>query len=89
MQKAIVAHPIACEGIEVEEGKNVLFATTPDQYVEHIKRLMSDDDERAMLGVNARQLIEHQYAYQIIGENMSAMYEACATLPTGQPTDPF
>jgi sugar transferase (PEP-CTERM/EpsH1 system associated) len=77
MQKAIIAHPIACEGIAVEEGRNVLFAETGDEYVAHIKRLLADKDERVLLGVNARKLIEERYDYQSVGRNLARLFEAC------------
>jgi sugar transferase (PEP-CTERM/EpsH1 system associated) len=87
MQKAIIAHPIACEGIAIEEGKNVLFATSADEYVEQIKHLMDDEVERKRLGVNARKLIEDKYAYTIIGKNLSDTYKTCVSAPAGLSTE--
>ena len=42
MGAAIVAHPIACEGIDVTEGENVLFASTPQEFRDSIMRLLED-----------------------------------------------
>ena len=80
MQKAVIADPIACEGIAVEEGKNVLFAQNVDEYVTHIKRLITNPQERNSLGKNARQLIEERYSYQMIGKKLSSLYESCIDL---------
>jgi len=77
MKKAVVAHPVACEGIHVQEGKHVLFADNTDQYVCHIKQLLKDEGLRYRLGNNARQLIEQEYTYSLIGKNLSALYEDC------------
>ncbi len=88
MQKAVIAHPIACEGIQIEEEKNVLFAKTADEYVAHIKRLMAEPDYKDNLGLNARQLIEDKYAYHIIGKNLATMYESCARTATDSSAEP-
>ncbi|MDH5387412.1 MAG: glycosyltransferase family 4 protein [Gammaproteobacteria bacterium] len=87
MHKAIIAHPIACEGIAVEEGVNVQFATSADEYIAQIKRLMADENERKRLGDNARRLIEDKYAYSIIGKNLSTMYETCVSKPVNASVD--
>ena len=76
MQKAIVAHPAACEGIEVQEGVHVLFAESPDDFAGQIIRLSKDDELRKTLGLNARTLIKDKYSYKIIGEKLSSLYEA-------------
>ena len=85
MKKAVVAHPIACEGIHAQEGKHVLFADKPDQYVRQIKQLLEDESLRFRLGRNARELIEQKYAYHLIGKNLSRLYEDCihSFNPTG------
>ena len=75
MGKAIVADPIACEGIEVTENKNVLFASSPRQYVEKIQFLLKNPDIRKEVGESARQLILKSYAYLNIGKKLSQIYE--------------
>jgi glycosyltransferase involved in cell wall biosynthesis len=79
MAKALIAHPIACEGIAVTPHKDVLFAETPAQYVEHVGQLLKDSEKRAILGANARQLIESSYSYTSIGKQLSQTYENVAS----------
>lgn len=74
MGMATVAHPIACEGIDVEEGTNVLFASTPGDFVEKISLLTADAELRKSLGEKARQTVVKKYAYTAIGENLSSEY---------------
>lgn len=66
MKKAIVAHPIACEGIDVTHGKNVMFATNENEFLSHIVELINNGKRRIQLGENARLLIEEKYAYDKI-----------------------
>jgi len=64
----LVSHPIACEGIEVTEGQDVLYATTPEQWVAQIKRLIDDPELNSKIRQNAPCLIEERYSYTAIGK---------------------
>ena len=73
--KATVADPVACEGIDVTENKNVLFATSPAEYLKAIQYLFDNPDVRKTMGESARQLILDQYAYNNIGKKLSSIYK--------------
>ena len=76
MGKAIVADPIACEGIDVEDGVNVLFAETKEEYVECIVRVFSEPELRKKLEKNARSLAVEKYSYAHIGRQLSSLYSS-------------
>ncbi len=75
MSKAIIAHPIACEGIAVTNGLDVMFAETPDQYVEAILRLRDDGPLRHGLEQNARRLAVEKYSFHAIGDHFQNTLE--------------
>jgi len=75
MGKAIVAHPIACEGIKVIDGENVLFAETPEEYVNNIKKLIEDPALIEEFGKNNRKLILDRYSYRVIGRDLLTLLE--------------
>ena len=75
MGLAVVAHPIACEGIEATEDKHVMLASEPQQFVDRIARLLEDDSLRRRLGNSARDLVTTTYAYENIGRLLSSLYE--------------
>ena len=75
MSKAIVAHPLACEGIDVSDGKNVLLADTDASFLQHIECLFNSPSKRKVLGHNARQLIETKYGFDTIGKKLAAEFE--------------
>lgn len=77
MGKAIVADPIACEGIAVTPGENVIFARTSAEFATQVVRLLADPARRQRLGAKARELAESKYAYPAIGRKLSAVYRAC------------
>lgn len=75
MGKAVIAHPIACEGLEVTENKNILIATEPAVYVAHLERLFGDASYRQSLGDAGRDLINREYSYASIGLRLSQLYD--------------
>jgi glycosyltransferase involved in cell wall biosynthesis len=78
MGKALVAHPIACEGIDVSEGLNVLYAVSPEDYVAKIGALIESPERRAQLGAQGRALVERQYSYASIGRKLASLFESTA-----------
>lgn len=77
MGKAIVAHPIACEGIGVRDGHDVLFAREPGEFVRTIARLLGSPQTRQQLSDNARLLAEASYSYAVIGRKLVKELEEC------------
>ncbi len=74
MEKPIIAHHIASEGINVTDGENILLADQADEYAELIVRLMEFPGERVSLGKAARKLALEQYDYTSIGKCLSDYY---------------
>jgi glycosyltransferase involved in cell wall biosynthesis len=62
MGKAIVASPSSAEGIAVQDGKHLILARTPKEYLEHICALWIDPTRRAELGREARLLVEARHS---------------------------
>jgi polysaccharide biosynthesis protein PslH len=77
MGKAIVAHPVACEGIDLEHGKNVMIAENDTMFIEHIDYLLSADAKRESLGKEARRLVKESYDFCAIGQQLSIILQEC------------
>jgi glycosyltransferase involved in cell wall biosynthesis len=75
MEKCVVAHPIACEGIDVTAGRNVVLASTPEEFVSQMCRLFANERERLDIGTAARQLVENSYSFRQFGERLSSTIE--------------
>ena len=75
MEKCVVAHPVACEGISVSPGRDIVLASSADGFIAEIAVLLRDDARRAALGSAARQLVESEYSYREIGGRFSAALE--------------
>jgi len=76
MGKPIVAHSIACEGIGVVDGENVMFAETPEEYVSKIIELIEKPLLREKMSENNRDLIFDRYSYSVIGGELLALLES-------------
>jgi glycosyltransferase involved in cell wall biosynthesis len=76
MQKCVVAHPIACEGIDVVPGRHVEFAESATGFVESIRRLLQQPRLRAEMGNAARQLVVERYSFAEIGRGLSDLFES-------------
>jgi glycosyltransferase involved in cell wall biosynthesis len=79
MGKALVAHPVACEGIAVVPEENVLFAQTPEDFVRQIGRLLGDRGLRQRLGAGARRMVETHYSKLAIGRQLAGLFDECVT----------
>lgn len=75
MGKPIVAHSIACEGIGVVDGENVLFAETAEQYVNKINELIDDSSLRSRMAEENKSLIRVKYSYDVIGKELLNLLE--------------
>ncbi|MCB1625306.1 MAG: glycosyltransferase [Pseudomonadales bacterium] len=81
MAKCVLAHPIACEGIDVEPGKNVSIATTAQEFVAATIRLLENRPERRAIGDAARSLVESRYTFAAIGQELSNTFVSLARNP--------
>jgi polysaccharide biosynthesis protein PslH len=78
MEKCVIAHPVACEGIDVSPGVNVQFADSAQAFVDAIDRLLSDTAKRFEMGRAARSLVVEGYAFSQIGRQLCDLFESTA-----------
>lgn len=86
MQKCIIAHAAACEGIAVTPDENVIFAETPDEYVMQINRLFADPERRRKMGAAARQLAVQEYSFAAIGAAFTATLRNVVSAESPEPS---
>lgn len=77
MGKAIVAHPIACEGLALRDGAEVMLARDPEEFVKKTVELLNSPDLRERLSRNARSLAETSYSHTVIGQILRDAMEQC------------
>ena len=74
MGKAIVAHPVAAEGLGLEHGRNVLLSDDPAMMAELCIRLFDDPGQRKALGAAARRRAESAFGFKAIGRSLAITY---------------
>jgi glycosyltransferase involved in cell wall biosynthesis len=82
MEKCVVAHPIACEGIAAQPGKEVELAESAPAFVAAIQQLLAQPERRVSLGRAARELVVARYGFAQIGRRLSEVFESLAGAPT-------
>jgi len=69
----VVTSPTGIQGIEATHGKDIMVGNTPEEMVEHIIKIMTDQNFAANLGKNARQLIIDTHSWQSIFDETDSL----------------
>ena len=72
--KTVISTTIGAEGIEYTDGKNILIADTPDEFVMQIKRCIADDEFCAEIGKNAYDLVANNYNNELLTQKLLTFY---------------
>ncbi len=72
--KTIIATTIGAQGIDYENGKNILIADTPDEFANQIIKCVNSKEFCMTTSKNARQLSMKNYHYNISAKNMIDFY---------------
>lgn len=75
MGLAIVSHPMAIEGLELEPGRHVLVAEDVEGLSRAVERVLSEPAVARALGRAARERVVERYATKAIGARLVAAYE--------------
>ena len=62
--RPVVATPLALEGLEFEDGRDVLLATTATELADAVDRLLSDPESSERIGARGRQRFESSYTWE-------------------------
>jgi len=84
MQKAIVATPLSCDGIDLENEKHLLIVDTSEAIVKAIVRLIKDGALRQRIALASRQLIESRYTWQRVATQYETLYRTLADRKAGR-----
>jgi len=74
MSKAIISTSVGCEGLAVEDGKNIVIADTPQALSEAIVRLFKHPEEAQAIGLRGRELVEQRYDWAAVAKGLMASY---------------
>ncbi len=72
--KTIISTTIGAEGINYEDGKDILIANTPEEFSKAIAQCINDKDYCALIGKNARKLTENDHNITKIIDKLIRFY---------------
>jgi len=72
---AMVASPLACQGIKAAHGKNIMIADNPARFAEYTVDLLKDPEKCRNLARNGRKTAEELYGWDVMGRKMISFYE--------------
>jgi polysaccharide biosynthesis protein PslH len=73
--KTIISTSVGAEGIDYENGKNIIIADTENEFSEAIQKCINDSEFADLIARNARILAETKYDNQIICNQLSDFYK--------------
>lgn len=76
MGMAVVATPLAAQGFHSRRGQAMLTAGTAEAFAERAVELLRNPELRSSLGASARQMIQEQYDWNVIGRQFLDLVEA-------------
>jgi polysaccharide biosynthesis protein PslH len=75
MAKPIVSTSLGAEGLPAHTGENIELADTPKAFAQSVVALLDDRQKRIRLAQAGRKLVEDNYAWSVIGQQMNDVYE--------------
>jgi len=72
---AMVASPLACQGLKARHGDNILIAGNPDDFARNTVELMENPLKCIALARKGRRTAEELYGWDSMGRQMIAEYE--------------
>ncbi len=72
----VISLPERLVGLKVENNKNIFVAKDAAQFIEVIKIVSSDYDLRKKVSENARKLVEEEYSWEAIGDELSKVWNS-------------
>lgn len=71
-----VATPLALQGIEAVEGRDVLVGSTPEELAALVAGLLDDPDRAGRIGAAGRELVRRSHSWKAVAEAYERVYEA-------------
>lgn len=72
----VVGTPTSFEGLHVSEGSHVLNATSKEEFVSQIKRVLSDESLYRQLQKNSFNTARDEYSWKSISAKLESVYES-------------
>ena len=72
---AVVASPLACQGIPIREEKNLLLGTSPKELGDCVIQLLENDSLRRSLATEAQRTVREQLTWSVVADKFREAVE--------------
>jgi glycosyltransferase involved in cell wall biosynthesis len=76
MEKCIISTSLGAEGINIENGTNIVIANNVDEFYNAIKQCITDEHFCLEIGRNARKLVEEEHDVTTITRQLADFYQS-------------
>jgi len=83
MGKAVVSTSVGAEGIDAENGKEIMIADKPEEFAQSVIRLFTDDTLKNNLGRAGLDKAKSKYDWNIIAEELDKVWQEAKILKKG------
>ena len=81
--KPIVSTRIGAEGLELDDGKDIILADSPSELARAIVALLRDPTRREVIAQSARAVVIERYGNRVLEENMKNVLESVQSRKDG------
>jgi len=78
MQKCIISTSLGAEGINFENGTNIIIANDQEEFYNAIERCITDEEHCRTIGINARKLVEQEHDVNAVTRDLAEFYAKLA-----------
>ena len=78
MERPVISTSVGAEGLELEDGRDILIADSPQEFVARIETLVANPDLQLRLGRNGRKVVEAVYGWDAAAEKLEQVWFATA-----------
>jgi glycosyltransferase involved in cell wall biosynthesis len=79
--RAVVSTPVGCQGLDLEDGSDLLVSDIGDRFAEAICGLLADGSKREQIAARARRTAEERFDWDIIAREALACYRRLEKRP--------
>jgi len=79
MGTAVVSTSVGCEGLETDDGRNILIRDDPQEFAAAVVQVLRDPELRVRLGHEGRKTAEELYGWRVLGRKLAGLYQDLVT----------
>jgi len=75
MARPLVSTSVACEGLDLEPGRDLIVADDPMRFAAAVIRVLQDKELAVRLGAAGRKAVESRYGWDACGDRLEALHD--------------